>query len=69
LQDLKDKSNVIFMGTGSKTLSTNIGFVACDDASVIEYLKVMSPSYMFTNAINSGGDIFSEFAHPQLGTW
>jgi glycine C-acetyltransferase len=40
------------MGTGSKTLSTNIGFVACDDASVIEYLKVMSPSYMFTNAIN-----------------
>jgi glycine C-acetyltransferase len=52
LQGLKDKSNVLFMGTGSKTLSTNIGFVACDDPKVIEYLKVFSPSYMFTNAIN-----------------
>lgn len=52
LQGLKDKTNVILLGTGSKCLSTNIGFVACDDENVIEYLKVMSPSYMFTNAIN-----------------
>lgn len=40
------------MGTGSKTLSTNIGFIACEDFHVIEYLKVFSSSYMFTNAIN-----------------
>lgn len=52
LQGLKDRSNVIFMGTGSKTLSTNIGFVACDSPHVIEYLKVFSSAYMFTNAIN-----------------
>ena len=29
VQDLKDRSNVIMIGTGSKTLSTNIGFAAC----------------------------------------
>lgn len=40
------------MGTGSKTLSTNIGFVGCDDPNVIEYLKIFSTAYMFTNAIN-----------------
>jgi glycine C-acetyltransferase len=40
------------MGTGSKTLSTNIGFVGCDDNNVIEYLKIFSTAYMFTNAIN-----------------
>ena len=40
------------IGTGSKTLSTNIGFVGCQDAKVIEYLKYFSTSYMFTNAIN-----------------
>lgn len=52
LQGLKDRSNVLFMGTGSKTLSTNIGFVACDDPKIIEYLKIFSSAYMFTNAIN-----------------
>ena len=40
------------MGTGSKTLSTNIGFVGCNDPKIIEYLKIFSTSYMFTNAIN-----------------
>jgi glycine C-acetyltransferase len=40
------------MGTGSKCLSTNIGFVGCDDPKVIEYLKYYSTAYMFTNAIN-----------------
>lgn len=29
VQELKDRSNVIMIGTGSKTLSTNIGFAAC----------------------------------------
>jgi glycine C-acetyltransferase len=52
LQGLKDKSNVILLGTGSKTLSTNIGFIGCDDPNVIEYLKIYSTAYMFTNAIN-----------------
>lgn len=51
-QGLKDKSNIVMMGTGSKCLSTNIGFVGCDDPNVIEYLKVFSTAYMFTNAIN-----------------
>jgi glycine C-acetyltransferase len=52
MQGLQDRSNVILMGTGSKTLSTNIGFVACEDEHVIEYMKILSPTYMFTNAIN-----------------
>ena len=52
VQGLKDRSNVILIGTGSKTLSTNIGFVGCDDPNVIEYLKYFSTAYMFTNAIN-----------------
>jgi glycine C-acetyltransferase len=40
------------IGTGSKCLSTNIGFVGCNDTRVIEYLKYYSTAYMFTNAIN-----------------
>lgn len=52
LQGLKDRSNVVFIGTGSKCLSTNIGFVGCDDPNIIEYLKIASTAYMFTNAIN-----------------
>lgn len=50
-QGLTDLSNVILLGTGSKTLSTNIGFVGCS-YDVIEYLKIYSTAYMFTNAIN-----------------
>ena len=40
------------MGSGSKSLSTNVGFVGCNDPKVIEYLKYCSSSYMYTNAIN-----------------
>jgi glycine C-acetyltransferase len=40
------------VATGSKTLSTNFGFVGCTDPHVIEYLKYFSTAYMFTNAIN-----------------
>lgn len=40
------------IGTGSKCLSTNIGFAACEDLNVIEYLKVASSAYQFTNTIN-----------------
>lgn len=35
LQNLQDKSNVLLLGTGSKCLSTNIGFVGCDSPHVI----------------------------------
>ncbi len=52
LQGLEDKSNCIFIGTGSKCLSTNIGFVGCDYSNVLEYFKYFSTAYMFTNAIN-----------------
>jgi len=40
------------VGTGSKTLSINFGFVGVTDKLVIEYLKYYSTAYMFTNAIN-----------------
>lgn len=49
---MTDLSNVLLLGTGSKCLSTNIGFVGCNDTRVIEYLKYYSTAYMFTNAIN-----------------
>ncbi len=52
VQGLEDRSNVLLLGTGSKCLSTNIGFVGCEDPKVIEYLKYYSTAYMFTNAIN-----------------
>lgn len=52
VQELEDLSNVILIGTGSKTLSTNIGFVGCNTPHIIEYLKYYSTAYMFTNAIN-----------------
>jgi glycine C-acetyltransferase len=42
----------LLVGTGSKCLSTNIGFVGCQNPDVIEYLKYYSTAYMFTNAIN-----------------
>jgi glycine C-acetyltransferase len=51
MQGLKDKSNVIMIGTGSKCLSTNIGFAACENPKVIEYLKAESSTYKYTNAL------------------
>eukprot|EP01017_Pseudomicrothorax_dubius_P027902 TRINITY_DN3270_c0_g1_i1.p1 TRINITY_DN3270_c0_g1~~TRINITY_DN3270_c0_g1_i1.p1 ORF type:complete len:461 (-),score=105.90 TRINITY_DN3270_c0_g1_i1:82-1464(-) len=51
-QGLEDKSNVIFMGAGSKTLCTNLGFVSCADENVIEYVKCFSTALMFTNAVS-----------------
>ena len=35
IQNLEDLSNVILIGTGSKCLSTNIGFVGCNHPKVI----------------------------------
>lgn len=35
IQKLEDLSNVILIGTGSKCLSTNIGFVGCNNVKVI----------------------------------
>lgn len=49
---LKDLSNVLLMGGGSKCLSTNLGFVGCNNRGVIEYLKIHCTAYMFTNAVN-----------------
>lgn len=33
-------------------MSTNLGWIGCNDKNVIEYMKVHCTSYMFTNAIN-----------------
>jgi len=49
---LKDLSNVVLMAGGSKCLSTNLGFVGCNNRGVMEYLKVHCTAYMFTNAVN-----------------
>lgn len=51
-QGLTDRSNVLLVGTGSKTLSINFGFVGITDRLIPEYLKYYSTAYMFTNAIN-----------------
>jgi len=50
-QKLTDYSNVLLMGSGSKSLSSNIGFVGCMDEKVIEYMRYFSPSYMFSNVV------------------
>jgi glycine C-acetyltransferase len=49
---IEDKSNVIFMGAGSKTLCSNLGFVSCVQEEIIEYIKVFSTAIMFTNAVS-----------------
>lgn len=51
-QGLTDLSNVLLMAGGSKCLSTNLGFIGCQNKDVIEYLKVHCTAYMFTNAVN-----------------
>lgn len=51
-EGIKDMSNVILMSGGSKCLSTNVGFVGCNNKSVIDYLKLHATSYMYTNAVN-----------------
>lgn len=40
------------MGGGSKCLSTNLGWVGCNNRAVIEYMKVHCTAFMFTNAVN-----------------
>ncbi|CAK56862.1 unnamed protein product (macronuclear) [Paramecium tetraurelia] len=51
-QGLQDFSNVLLMSGGSKCLSTNVGWVACNSFEVIDYLKFFSSAYMFTNSVN-----------------
>mmetsp|Transcript_28328 Transcript_28328/g.25138 ORF Transcript_28328/g.25138 Transcript_28328/m.25138 type:complete len:439 (+) Transcript_28328:177-1493(+) len=50
-QGVTDLSNVLIVGSGSKVLSTNIGFVGCDDPKVIEYMRYFSPPYMYCNVV------------------
>lgn len=45
-------SNVILAGTGSKCLSTNIGFIGIKDKNVIEILKHTSTAYMHSTVLN-----------------
>ena len=52
LKKMTDMSNVVLMAGGSKCLSTNIGWVGCNQRSVVEYMKVHCTAYMFTNAVN-----------------
>lgn len=53
-QGLSDFSNVIMCGTGSKCLSTNIGFVGAKDKRIIELIKHMSGPYENATVINPG---------------
>ena len=52
VQKLLDFSNVILLGTGSKCLSTNIGFIGVKDKKVIEALKHTSTAYMHSTVLN-----------------
>jgi 7-keto-8-aminopelargonate synthetase-like enzyme len=52
VQGLTDFSNVILCGTGSKTLSTNIGFIGIKDKRVLELIRYMSGAYCNTTVIN-----------------
>lgn len=50
-QNITDLSNIIFIGSGSKVLGTNIGFVGCNNPDTIEYLRYFSSPYMFSNVV------------------
>lgn len=52
VQNLQDRSNVILVGTGSKCLSTNIGFIGIKDPNIIKILRQMSTAYMHATVIN-----------------
>jgi glycine C-acetyltransferase/8-amino-7-oxononanoate synthase len=55
---LKNLENVFFIGSGSKTLGVNYGFIALPgkkgskESIYIDYWKYFCSTYMFTNAIN-----------------
>jgi len=50
-QGITDLSNIILIGSGSKVLSSNIGFVGCMDEKAIEYMRYFSSPYMFSNVV------------------
>jgi glycine C-acetyltransferase len=52
VQGLTDFSNVILVGTGSKCLSTNIGFIGVKDRRILELLRYMSAPYLNATVIN-----------------
>jgi glycine C-acetyltransferase len=52
VQNLQDRSNVILVGTGSKCLSTNIGFIGIKNPNVIRVLREMSTAYMHATVLN-----------------
>ena len=52
MQGLTDFSNVILSGTGSKTLSTNIGFVGIKDKKILELIKYMTGAYSNATVVN-----------------
>lgn len=52
VQNLEDRSNVILVGTGSKCLSTNIGFIGIKNPRIIELMKYMSTPYVHATVIN-----------------
>ena len=52
MQGLTDFSNVILSGTGSKTLSTNIGFVGIKDKKILELIKYMTGTYSNATVVN-----------------
>eukprot|EP00178_Gracilaria_changii_P012679 TRINITY_DN35824_c0_g1_i1.p1 TRINITY_DN35824_c0_g1~~TRINITY_DN35824_c0_g1_i1.p1 ORF type:complete len:181 (-),score=8.93 TRINITY_DN35824_c0_g1_i1:88-630(-) len=54
MQGLTDLSNVILCGTGSKCLSTNIGFIGAKDKKLIEMIRYMTTSYNSATVINPG---------------
>ena len=53
-QGLTDLQNVFFLGSGSKSLGVNFGFLAVPGAKArfIQFWKYFCSTYMFTNAIN-----------------
>ena len=53
-QGLKEINNVFFVGSGSKTLGVNFGFIALPGSkkNFIHFWKYFCSTYMFTNAIN-----------------
>ena len=73
-QGLTELNNVFFIGSGSKSLGINYGFIALpgNKKNFIHYWKYFCSTYLFTNAINpiqsNAGLASLRMVRSQMGT-
>jgi len=48
---IKDFSNVVIIGSGSKSLSSNFGYMVCSNPDIIEMVKASCPSHLNSDVL------------------